>query len=148
MMKRIVSLTLVVLMVAALFVGCGGGDSNPVGTYSFKSINGKSLEDYFADYKDQAEAAGMDFDALLALMGIDLSHPEEFMKLELMEGGKLTLTAKMSVAEETKEGTWELNGDKLTMTVDGDPQECTFKNGEITMTMDGENGTETIVLAK
>ena len=44
MMKRIIAMTLVVVMVAALFVGCG---SNGVeGTYKLKKVNGVDLEEF------------------------------------------------------------------------------------------------------
>ena len=80
-MKRVISLTLVVLLIAAMFVGCGGS-SSPAGSYAIKTIDGKSLKDYFAA---AAEDYGIDVTALLTMVGIDLDHPEDLMSIVLKE---------------------------------------------------------------
>ena len=67
MMKRIVSLTLVILMVAALFVGCGSSDSVD-GTYKLKAIDGKNVKEYFTAI---AEKGGQTLQTVLEYMGID-----------------------------------------------------------------------------
>ena len=75
MMKRIVSIALVVLMIAALFAGCSGS-SSPEGTYKIKSINGKDVKSYFKESMGALAGEGEEItdeqiDAILALMGIN-----------------------------------------------------------------------------
>ena len=143
-MKRIVSILLVVLLVASLFVACGGSDS-PAGTYSIKSIDGKTLKEYFGA---AAEEYGFDVDALLSMMGIDLDHPEDLMSIIVKDDGTVSVKSTLDGDGETQAGTWKLDGDKMIITVDGEDQEFTFKNGELTATMDDSDGTHTMVLGK
>ncbi len=142
MMKRIVSIALVVLMIAALFAGCSGS-SSPEGTYKIKSINGKDVKSYFKESMGALAGEGEEItdeqiDAILALMGIN--NIDEFVTFTLEEGGNF----KASMMGEEQTGTWKLEGDKLTMTIDGDDATGTFKDGEITIEMEGES----MVLAK
>ena len=135
MMKRIVAITLVVIMVAALFVGCGS--SSPEGLYRVKTMNGQSLKD--AMMAEMGSGATEDqLNAFLQLMGIE--KLEDIITFDLQSGGKVVA----SMMGEKTEGTWKVDGEKITITIDGDAQEGTFKNGEITIEEDGMK----MVLAK
>ena len=136
MMKRIISLTLVVLMIAAMFVGCGS--SSLEGTYKIKSINGKDLMSYFREQiaemgGEDTEITDADVESFLKLMGIE--NVDEFVTFTFASDG----TLKASVIGEEVTGTWTLDGEKLTMTIDGDDQTATFKNGEIAVNEEGMN---------
>ena len=135
MMKRIVSITLVVLMIAAMFVGCGS--SSPEGLYKIKTVNGKSMMD---SLKEEAgdEMTEEQIKALLSFLGID--NIEEAITFELKADG--TLSVKMMGEEST--GTWKVEGDKITMTIDGDSVTGTYASGKITVKMDDQE----MVLAK
>jgi hypothetical protein len=141
MMKRIVSIALVVLMIAALFAGCSS--SSPEGTYKIKSVNGKDLKTYFKESfgalaEEGQEITDDQIEGFLKLMGIN--SMDEFVTFTLESDG--TFKAAMMGEEET--GTWKLEGDKITMTANGSDMTGTFKDGEITISVDGE----TMVLAK
>ncbi len=132
MMKRIVSIALVVLMVAALFVGCGGSVSaeDVPGTYKVKTVNGKDLKDYFLEsFEMESED---DLDSVLGLLGID--SLEDFMVFNLDADGSFTASAM----GEDLEGTWKLDGSKVILTAEGEDQEATFKNGNLVIDMDGD----------
>ncbi|MBQ1410558.1 MAG: lipocalin family protein [Oscillospiraceae bacterium] len=136
MMKRIISLTLVVLMIAAMFVGCGS--SSLEGTYKIKSINGKDVMSFFREQiaesgEEDTEITDADVESFLKMMGIE--NVDEFVTITFASDG----TLKASAIGEEETGTWTLDGEKLTMTIDGDDQTATFKNGEITVDMEGMN---------
>jgi hypothetical protein len=124
-MKRTISLILVALLVAALFVGCSKSD--PVGTYkidmdsmieAMKKESGELKDKSNEEIKDLLKQTGMSEDAF---------------GLEIKDDGKFTL----EYAGEKEEGTWKLDGSKITLTVDNDPLECDYEDGKITMDMGG-----------
>lgn len=130
-MKRIVAIALTVLMIAALFVGCGGGSDSPVGKYYIKSIDGKSVKDAMSE-----SAGGMDVEALLGLLGV--KNIEELITLELKADGTAEMASAMST-ELNAQGTWTQEGSKIIITVDGDAQEFTLSGNELTgHTSDGD----------
>lgn len=147
MMKRIVSLTVAVLLIAALFVGCSSG---PEGTYKVKTIDGEEYSTY----------VDMIVGVMTAFGGDELKVDADQMKSLLEKAGSFTLKADGVVesfdvdeenwTETTKTGTWKLDGEKLTITVDGKTMEGTLKDGEITITeKDEDTGTtHTMVLGK
>ena len=49
--------------------------------------------------------------------------------IELKSGGKVTIHME---GEDDENGTYKLDGEKLTITIDGDAQELTLKDGKIT----------------
>ena len=156
-MKRIISLTLAVLLIAALFAGCAGSKADsPVGTYVIKTINDKSLKDYFTEAFGAAAEEGFDMSALLAMMGIDLEHPEDLMRITLKEDGTVEVTSKLDEigeeeegeGEEKETGTWKQDGDKIIISADGEDTELGYKNGELTMTTEEDGETVSMVLAK
>lgn len=149
MMKRIVSLTLVVIMVAALFVGCGA--SKPEGTYKVKTINDKEPMTAIKDMiKDELGDAATDekieeyVGSYLQLFGVTAETISDFMVMTF-ENDNVTMK---SPDGETK-GTWKLDGEKLSITYTDEDNETktdeyTFKGGEIS---GGDDGFS-LVLAK
>ena len=159
-MKRIISLTLAVLLIAAHFAGCAGSKADsPVGTYVIKTINDKSVKDYFTEAFGAASEQGFDMSALLAMMGIDLEHPEDLMQITLKEDGTVEFTSKLDEigeaeegeeveGEEKETGTWKQDGDKIIISADGEDTELGYKNGELTMTTEEDGETVSMVLTK
>ena len=116
MMKRIIAMTLVVVMVAALFVGCG---SNGVeGTYKLKKVNGVDLEEF------------------AKLMGGDEEIPEISMTLK-SDGSVVAKGDLDDLSDEESTGTWKQEGDKIIITLDGKAQEFDYKDGTLTMSASG-----------
>lgn len=134
-MKRIVSLTLVVLMIAALFVGCGS-DSVP-GTYKLKKINDKGVKEFFDDL-------GMD----LSTLGVDASKLEDMMTMTLKDDGTAEIADNMEGDGKTVTGTWKQDGDKVTISADGKDMEFTFKSGALTYTVEESGMKMTMTLEK
>ena len=132
-MKRVIALTMAVLMIAALLVACGG----PEGKYVVKSIDGKTVDEAI---KESAEAAGMSVDDMLKQMGINSA--DEIVTLELKSDGTAVMEVKMFST--TKEGKWEKNGDKITITIDDQPANFTLKGNEL----HSEDGDQKYVFVK
>lgn len=107
-MKRIISIALIALMVAALLTACGGPD----GKYVVKSIGGKAVDEVV---KEQAEALGESADELLKQMNIDKA--EELMVLELKSDG--TAAMESGLTSSSMSGTWKQDGDKISITMKG-----------------------------
>ena len=121
-MKRIISAVLVALMIAALLVGCG---SNPAGHYVVKSIDGKSVDEAL---QSSADAAGMSKEDYLKQLGVPSA--EEIIVMDLKSDNTAVMEIKMFST--TKEGTWKQDGDKVTITIDNDGADFTFKGNELT----------------
>ena len=132
-MKRVIALTMAVLMIAALLVACGG----PEGKYVVKSIDGKAVDEAI---KESAEAAGMSVDDMLKQMGINSA--DEIVTLELKSDGTAVMEVKMFST--SKEGKWEKNGDKITITIDDQPSNFTLKGNEL----HSEDGDQKYVFVK
>ncbi len=110
-MKKLVKvfgLLAVVICMGATLVACGGITGTYKGTYS--------------------ETA----------MGVTYSTE---MTLQLKSGDKFTMTAKISMGSESSEnsvdGTYSVDGEKLTLKVDGNDIEATIKDGVITLDYEG-----------
>ncbi len=121
-MKRIISMTLVVLMIAALFAACGS--SSPAGKYVVKSINGQTVEEAM---KDQAEQSGINVDDMLKMLNID--NIEELITIELKSDGAAVMKSSLGGTELT--GTWKQDGETVELTLDDQTQKFTFKNNEL-----------------
>ena len=106
-MKRIISITLVVMMVAALLVACGSG---PEGNYVVKSIDGKAIDEVI---KEQAESLGQDADALLKQLNIEKA--EDLVTLEIKSDG--TVVMNVNMLSVSYDGTWKQEGDKIAITM-------------------------------
>ena len=134
-MKRIISMTLVVLMIAALFAACGS--SSPAGKYVVKSVNGQTIEEAM---KEQAEQSGVNVDDMLKMLNID--NIEEMITLELKSDGNAVM--KVSLGGTEMEGTWKQDGETVELTFDDQTQKFTFKNNELSAT----SGDEQYVFVK
>ena len=178
MMKRIVSITLVVIMVAALFVGCS---SSVEGKYKLKTINDKEPKAFFTDLMTQVyKALGADeeqLDAAMKELNEGLDKLGDLLTIELKADGTMEMKSDMDAAmnaseegedgEESKPevvtGTWKQDGDNITLTFPEKDDETgenkdtvlkgTLKDGKLTITEEPEEGEEdgmkmTMVLAK
>ena len=124
---RLIAVILAAVVLAAAFAGCTG-KSSPAGLYKIKSIDGMPAEEYYE--KDAADGGSTleEFKAMLALLGFN-GELNEFMTIELIEGGKCIVNVAL---EDPSEGTWKLEGNKLTIDVaDDGPQELEYKDGLI-----------------
>ena len=110
---------LAAIMMMSLLTACGGKSDANVGTYKVESLGGKTVEEY-------KEATGEDI--------------SDQFQLELKKDGEGIVTVQ---GEETAI-TWKLDGEKLSLTEDGDTLEAALKDGKVTMDL---NGIE-VVLAK
>lgn len=119
-MKRTISLILVALLVAALFVGCSKSD--PVGTYKI------DMDSLVEAMKDSDEAKDMSDDQIKSLMKT-IGITEDSMSLEIKKDGTFVL----DLSGDKTEGTWKQNGSKLTLTVENEPIDVDFSDGKITM---------------
>lgn len=133
-MKRIISAVIVALMIAALLVGCG---SSPVGHYVVKSIDGKSVDEAL---QASADAAGMSKEDYLKQLGVPSA--EEIIVMDLKSDNTAVMEIKMFST--TKEGTWKQDGDKVTITIDNDGADFTFKGNELT----SQSGDQQYVFVK
>ena len=144
-MKRIFSLVLAVLLVAALFAGCELL-SSPAGTYVVQTINGKSVKDYYTTAAK--EEYGIDVTGLLTLLGIDLDHPEELMSIVLKEDGAVEYKSGLLGDMKADSGTWKLEGGKLFLTFSGETRELEYRNGKITVELGSSGKPMTVVLGR
>ena len=112
-MKRIITTLLMIATLMILCVGCGKGSKDVSGTYKITSIGGKSV----ADLQKQYDDAGMDVKIA------------DMFKMELKSDGTFT----MEYSGETQSGTYKVDGEKISMTIDGDTEEGTIKDGKITL---------------
>ena len=111
-MKKFITICLAAIMMTSLLTACGGKSNANVGTYKVESLGGKTVEEY-------KEATGEDL--------------SDQFQLELKKDGKGSVT----VQGEENEITWELDGEKLSLTADGDTLEATLKDGKVTMELGG-----------
>lgn len=57
--------------------------------------------------------------------------------LELKDGDECVMTANIGGISSEEKGTYKIDGDKITLTIDGDSLEGTIANNEIVITQDG-----------
>ena len=62
--------------------------------------------------------------------------------LELKDGDKCVMSANAGGISSEKEGTYKVDGDKITLTVGANSVTGTLKDGKITIAMEGEGSTE------
>ena len=129
-MKRTIALILVLVLVAALFVGC-----SPVGTYHIKTIDGKKPGEYFKDQIEKELDGKMSFDEYLEKTKMDEDDLDDPMELELKKNGKFTLTISMMGEEEELEGKWKKDGNSIILKPeDGDDDlELTIKGATLVL---------------
>ena len=123
--KKLLAITMVAAMMLGL-VACGGGKSIS-GTFKVSSVDGKSVEDTIKE----AEAAGLTMSA---------SDIEDLMVIEFGSGDSVTVKS----AGESKSGTYKLDGETLSITIDNETENFTYSGDEISMDADGSK----IVLKK
>ena len=114
-MKKKMLLVCGVLLVAMMIVvGCGGSNTLS-GTYKLSGaeVNGQ-------------EFSGEQLKSLMALSGMSADMSFTFSGTD-----KLTVKASVSGQEMEQEGTYVLDGQKLSLTLDGGTQEAELKNGKI-----------------
>ena len=122
-MKRILTAVLMRATLMILCVGCGKG-KDVSGTYKLDSMAGMSVADLQKQYDE---------------LGISM-NVADMITVEIKSDD--TFTMKMD--SESYSGTYKLDGDNISLTVDGDTQKGTLKDGTLTI---GE-GNEQMVFKK
>lgn len=168
-MKKILALTLVLVLVLAAFVGCKKTDATDkngdaaaqktteaplsegiVGWYKAETVNGMSFTEWMASMfgglaGEDETAPTMSEEELkekIASLGIDLDN---FMSIELLEDG----TAVMSSMGIASKGTWTQDGENVTVTTsDGTEQKGTFDGSRLTLKASSEQMETTVVFVK
>ena len=115
-MKKI-ALLMVLVLTVALFAGCSGSDSGAAGTYELVSIK-----------EDDMNMSGEDLKAFGEMMGVKGS----LITMELTSDGKAKITSSF-MEEVAGEGTYTLDGNKITVTIDNSPISGTVDGGRITL---------------
>ena len=116
-MKKI-ALLMVMILTVSLLAGCGGsGGSGVVGKYELVSIT-----------EDGTTMKGEELEAYAKLLGVDGS----LMSMELTSDGKVIMTSAM-MEDLSGEGTYKVDGNKITVTVDDAPAEGTIDGNRITL---------------
>ena len=130
-MKRFVSIALILVVVCALFAACG--KKAPEGKYVVKTVDGKTLEESLK------EELGDNLDDILKMLGIE--SLDDYMYFDFKSDG----TVKFVALGEEESAKWEMDGDKIKVTSDGETEELTFSGSDLLYkTEDGEE----IVLTK
>lgn len=143
-MKKFLALTLVLLLVAALFVGCSkseeSSDKNTVvGSYKLKTVNGKTTSDYVKE--DILPMQNLTEEEALS-NGYTLDFVWTF---EVLSDGTFTTNmVRPDGATEDNSGTWKQEGNNVIMEIDGEPMTFTFANNTLT----AELGGDTLVFSK
>lgn len=124
-MKRIITTVLIIATLMILCVGCGKSKGNDVsGTYKLLSMGGMSIADLQKQYDE---------------MGIEM-NVEDMVTVELKSDD--TFTMKMD--KDSQSGTYSIDGEKISLTVDGDTEEGTLKGKTLTI----GSGNEEMVFEK
>lgn len=120
---KMISLVLVLMLVVSM-AACGSSGSKFSGTYKLESIEQAGISMNVDEFIKQ----------MSELMGEDVDFD---MSLTINDDGSLKMTANMFGESEDAEGTWEADGDNLNLTIDGDTQVATYKDGKISMEAEG-----------
>ena len=130
-MKRFVSIALVLIVVATLFAACG--KKAPEGKYVVKTVNGKTLEEYLKDsFKEELGGEDVEIKDILELLDID--SLEDFMYFEFKSDG----TVKFVSPDGEDSAKWEMDGDKIKITADGETEEMTMSGSDLVFKLDGD----------
>ena len=137
-MKKVISLLLMTVLVSLALSSCGG---SAVGTYTLETIGGMTPFDWIKDSLDSSDEAVED---LLDIFGTNKEAVNSrFYVLTLESGGKATVYSEYAAMYEgyaESEGVWSLDGDVLTVTVNGEDLIMKFKNGVLTRDFNGAEG--------
>lgn len=126
-MKKILKISVIVFMASLMLVSCGGDknenkDDNFKNTQSIQSV--ENNDDYIGIY----EYSKIEFEEEIPEDELEIyERIGSSMSIELCEGGKL-VTVDDGVSFD---GEWEIDGEKLIMTMDGDEVELKIKDGKI-----------------
>ena len=131
-MKRFICAALVVIVVAVLFAGCGSS-VDPTGKYVVEKIGDTPVAEYI---EGMISGYGISLDDFLSMSGLEAA--EDFASFDIKSDG--TAVAVIG-GEDAMEGTWKLNGDKLSVTLDGDTADLTFDGDHLYYKMDGMDYT-------
>ena len=119
-MKRALTLALAALLLLSLLAACGGGSgggSNKYeGTYYLSKLGDWTVQEY-AD-----------------LLGIGVEEAEKSFMLEVKSGGK----ASFIEDGESDDCTWKVDGEKFTLSADGERLEGTINGNVISFNLEGE----------
>lgn len=122
-MKKTVSIMLAALLLVVMGActsgGAAGDGNTAAGTYKMKSmtIAGQTL-----DMEALASAGGYNVDDF---------------KVELKDGGEFSMTFLAGEDSQTVSGTWEADGNKISMTVEGETMEATLDGNKLTLSQEG-----------
>ena len=118
-MKKALTLVLAALLLIGLLAACGGGgggSSKYEGTYYLSKLADWTV----AEYAD--------------LLGMEVADAEKSFTLELKSGGKAVFTEN----GDSDDCTWKVDGEKLTLTADGETLEGTIKDKVISFEIEGD----------
>jgi len=123
--KKLIALSLVVLMMATMLAGCG---ESAQGFYRIKTINGKSVFEHLVEANPNRTLTEWDIQQVLLQMSID--SLDDYLTLDLQENH---VCVGNGAFKTLAYGTWEQSGDSVTM----GQLHGTFQNGEITVKAGG-----------
>ena len=117
-MKKILTLALAALLLVGLLAACGGSGSSSKyeGTYYMTKLSDFTVQEY-------AE-----------LLELSLEEAEKTFAIELKSGGKGSFIED----GEPEDITWKVDGEKLTISAQGENLEGTIKDNVITFDFDGD----------
>ena len=115
-MKKTLTLVLAAVLLLGLLAACGGGGSKYEGTYVLSKLSDWTVEEY-AD-----------------LLEISLEEAQDSFKIVLKSGGK----AEFYEDGDLEALNWKVDGEKITLSAEGESLEGTIKDGKITFDMDGD----------
>ena len=128
MKKFTIALILILALAVGILAACGDTQADPSGKYVLKSMDGQPVEEYFKSM------LGEDVDLALQMFGI--SSFEELMTMELKADGSAAVTM---AGAGTMAGAWEQDGEKITVTVDGEPATFILQGNELSFEESGES---------
>lgn len=117
--KKWVWTFLIALAMMFSLVACGGGSNSPAGMYELSKMGDGSME--------------MTVEELSAIYGTEIGST-----LELAEDNTFTWDMGLLADEEGEvySGTWELDGDSLTLNLEGEEAACTYDGKTIVIDME------------
>ena len=116
-MKKTLTIVLAAVLLLGLLAACGGGGSSKYeGTYVLSKLSDWTVQEY-AD-----------------LLEMSLEEAQDSFKLVLKSGGK----ADFIEDGEAESVNWKVDGEKITLSADGETLEGTIKDGKIVFDFDGD----------
>ena len=134
-MKKKVLLTVLCLIMVLSFSACGGGGGDKAISMEGKWVISEMMlgdQDYLQMMKDLGESMGEEMD-LTTMFYCEFKPDNVFV---------------MTMDTDSAEGTYEIKGDKLTLTVDDEPQVATLDGDTFTIEVEEEGETMTMSFTK